>query len=481
MSTGDPGFPIDRIGSTLLGKWTLERLLGEGGMASVYVARHKIGRLEAIKIMHPFVAASPELRARFEQEARLANRFHHAGAVEIRDIDTTEDGAPFLVMELLEGETLSALARRSKEPLDVATVLRVADEVLDVLAAAHASGIIHRDIKPDNLLLTKEGRVKVLDFGIARLREGLSRDVKTHTGTTLGTVAYMAPEQAKGGEIDARADIYAMGATMFRLLAGRRVHEADTEAERLAKLMSGAAEPLGAVAPRVPAACAPSSIARSRSTVRSGTRTPRRCKPRCGLRRRVSPHRTRRSSARRLPPLRRCPRARRIPTRDATTRVERAPVEEATKREGPGPGPVSDAAPVKPESARTPEILRTERMPGAPVRLPPGAKPAPPRAAPASRAAAWVFAPQNRLLVLLLAGGSLALLALLVATVVIALHQRSDADATESPAASESAGVSTTSAAPGSPAALETATAAPPGHVPTRAAPPPPKGKPHGH
>src|ERR1019366_8811181 len=141
-------------------------------------------------------ASSPELRARFEQEARLANRFHHPGAVEIRDIDTTEDGAPFLVMELLEG----------------ATVLRVADEVLDVLAAAHATGIIHRDIKPDNLLLTKDGPVKVLDFGIARLREGLRRDVKTHTGTTLGTVAYMAPEQAKGGEVDARVDIYAMGA-----------------------------------------------------------------------------------------------------------------------------------------------------------------------------------------------------------------------------------------------------------------------------
>ncbi|HEY2509272.1 MAG TPA: protein kinase, partial [Polyangiaceae bacterium] len=252
VSTGDPASPPVRIGSTLCGKWTLEKLLGEGGMASVYVARHKIGRLEAIKIMHPLIASSPELRARFEQEARIANRFKHPGAVDIRDIDVTEDGAPFLVMELLEGDTLSTVARRKKGPLEVAAVLRAADEVLDVLAAAHATGIIHRDIKPDNLLLTKEGYVKVLDFGIARLREGMARDVKTHTGTTLGTVAYMAPEQAKGGEIDARADLWAMGATMFRLLAGRRVHEAETEAERLAKLVSGPAPSLASVAPSIP-------------------------------------------------------------------------------------------------------------------------------------------------------------------------------------------------------------------------------------
>jgi serine/threonine-protein kinase len=243
-----------RIGTTLRGKWTLEKLLGEGGMASVYVARHKIGRLDAIKILHPTIASSPQLRARFEQEAHVVNRFRHPGAVEIHDIDTTEDGAPFLVMELLDGETLSAIARRTDGPLDVATVLRVADEVLDVLAAAHAHGIIHRDIKPDNLLRLKDGRIKVLDFGIARVREGLSQEMKTRTGTTLGTVSYMPPEQAKGTEIDARADLYAVGATVFRLLSGRRVHEADTEVERLMKVVSEPAPPLASIAPHVPAA-----------------------------------------------------------------------------------------------------------------------------------------------------------------------------------------------------------------------------------
>src|SRR5580700_1681417 len=159
-----------RVGATLCGKWTLERLLGEGGMASVYVARHKIGRLDAIKILHPALAAAPQLRARFEQEARVVNRFRHRGAVEVRDIDTTEDGAPFIVMELLEGETLSAIARRTG-PLEVPLVMQVADEVLDVLVAAHAEGITHRDIKPDNLLRLTDGRIKVLDFGIARVRE----------------------------------------------------------------------------------------------------------------------------------------------------------------------------------------------------------------------------------------------------------------------------------------------------------------------
>jgi serine/threonine-protein kinase len=250
---GLSGGSSPRIGATLCGKWTLEKLIGEGGMASVYVARHKIGRLDAIKILHPALAGTPQLRARFEQEARVVNRFRHRGAVEVRDIDTTEDGAPFIVMELLEGETLSALARRTGGPIDVATVLLIADEVLDVLAAAHAQGIVHRDIKPDNLLRLADGHIKVLDFGIARVREGLGQGMKTSTGTTLGTVAYMPPEQAKGIDIDGRADLYAVGATMFRLLTGRRVHEADSEAERFVKVVSDPAPPLASAAPGVPA------------------------------------------------------------------------------------------------------------------------------------------------------------------------------------------------------------------------------------
>ena len=240
-----------RVGTTLRGKWTLEKLLGVGGMAAVYSAAHKIGRRDAIKILHPEIAASAELRARFEQEAHAVNRFRHPGAVEIRDIDVSEDGAPFLVMELLEGETVSERARRDGGvPLDEA--LRLADELLDVLAAAHAEGIVHRDIKPDNLFLLHDGRLKVLDFGIARMRIGAPGQNVTRTGTALGTASYMPPEQVKGLDVDGRADLFAAGATLFRLLARRRIHEADSEIELMMRMASEAAPPLATIAPALP-------------------------------------------------------------------------------------------------------------------------------------------------------------------------------------------------------------------------------------
>ena len=240
-----------RVGTVLQGKWTLERLLGVGGMAAVYVGVHKIGRREAIKILHPEIARNKELRARFEQEARAVNRFHHPGAVEIRDIDVTEDGAPFLVMELLDGEPLTARAERT-ESFDVGELLRIVDAILDVLAAAHACGIVHRDIKPDNLFLLRDGRVKVLDFGIARMRQEPGGSLKTRTGSTLGTLTYMPPEQVKGLAIDARADIFAVGATLFRLLSRRRIHEANSESHVLIKMATESAPPLASVAPHLP-------------------------------------------------------------------------------------------------------------------------------------------------------------------------------------------------------------------------------------
>jgi serine/threonine-protein kinase len=240
-----------RVGTTLCNKWTLERLLGTGGMAAVYVATHKIGRREAIKILHADVARDPDLRARFEQEAHAVNRFKHPGAVEVRDIDVAEDGSPFLVMELLEGESLAALARRDGG-VEMSSLLRWVDEILDVLAAAHAQGIIHRDIKPDNLFVQSDGRLKVLDFGIARVRAGVSSRPRTRVGATLGTAPYMPPEQIRGVEIDARADLFAVGATMFRLIAKQRIHEAPSEAEMLVKMSSLPAPPLASVAPGAP-------------------------------------------------------------------------------------------------------------------------------------------------------------------------------------------------------------------------------------
>jgi serine/threonine protein kinase len=240
-----------RVGTQLRGKWTLERLIGVGGMAAVYAARHTIGRLDAIKILHPAVARSSDVRARFEQEAHAVNRLKHPGAVEIRDTDISEDGAPFMVMELLEGESLSDRAQRLGG-ISLEDTLRYADETLDVLAAAHAQGIIHRDIKLDNLFILKDGRLKVLDFGIARMREGAPKTLHTRTGAMLGTLTYMAPEQVRGGAIDARADIFAVGATMFRLITNRRLHEGRSEADLLVKMAMEPAPSLSSVAPATP-------------------------------------------------------------------------------------------------------------------------------------------------------------------------------------------------------------------------------------
>jgi serine/threonine-protein kinase len=240
-----------RVGTTLRNKWTLDRLIGTGGMAAVYEATQAVGRREAIKVLHADVARDPEVRARFEQEAQAVNHFKHPGTVEVREVDVAEDGAPFMVMELLDGRPLSEIAR-GPGGVPEGELLRLVDELLDVLAAAHAQGIIHRDVKPDNLFVLRDGHLKVLDFGIARVRAGVPLELHTRGGgPALGTAGYMPPEQIKGEEIDARADVFAVGATMFRLLAKRRVHEADAESQVLLKVASEPAPPLAAVAPGV--------------------------------------------------------------------------------------------------------------------------------------------------------------------------------------------------------------------------------------
>jgi serine/threonine protein kinase len=241
-----------RVGTQVRDKWTLVRLLGVGGMAAVYVGVHRIGRRDALKILHAEAAKSKEICIRFEREAQAVNRFRHPGAVEIRDIDVTEDGAPFLVMELLVGESLGDRMQRLGK-LPVGEVLRHAEQVLDVLAAAHEQGIIHRDIKPANLFITTEGRLKVLDFGLARIHEVSVEDgLFTKEGTALGTTPYMPPEQARGRGIDERADLFSVGATMFRLLTGRYLHNATTAFDLLLQMGRDPAPPIASVAPMLP-------------------------------------------------------------------------------------------------------------------------------------------------------------------------------------------------------------------------------------
>ncbi|MBN2194746.1 MAG: serine/threonine protein kinase [Polyangiaceae bacterium] len=242
-----------RVGTVLKGKWLLDSVLGIGATACVYGATHRNQSRVAIKMLHPEIAGALEVTARFLREGYVANAVQHPGTVLVLDDDITEDGAPFLVMERLTGETLEARLRRlgRLSPLEVATI---ADQLLDVLQAAHARGIVHRDLKPDNLFLTDEGRIKVLDFGIARLREVSSRSTNaTQDGTLLGTPAFMAPEQALGhwSEVDTRTDIWSAGATLFTLLSGRFVHEGCTVPEQLVLTATRPAPPLRSVAPEI--------------------------------------------------------------------------------------------------------------------------------------------------------------------------------------------------------------------------------------
>ncbi len=244
-----------RVGRTLKEKWRLDELIGVGGMAAVYSATHcKNGKRVAVKMLHTELAlGNAEIRGRFLREGRAANTVDHPGAPQVMDEDEDDEGSVFLVMELLDGETLAHRFERKARSLVIEEVLLVCDQVLDVLAAAHDKHIIHRDIKPDNIFLTRGGGVKLLDFGIARLRE-LSTDTSaTRSGATMGTPAYMAPEQARARweEVDARTDLWAVGATMFKLLTGRVVHVADTVNEQLLAAMTQPAPRIGTLAPTV--------------------------------------------------------------------------------------------------------------------------------------------------------------------------------------------------------------------------------------
>ena len=243
-----------RVGEVLNHKWTIDRLVDIGGMAAVFAATHRNGKKVAIKMLHKFIAAHEDVRERFLREGYVANQVDHPGAVSVLDDDITPDGAPFLVMELLDGDSLEQWMHNAGGILPLPDVLAIADQVLDVLAAFHARGVIHRDIKPGNLFITKPGLVKVLDFGLARLRDPKFAAAPTASGIVLGTASYMPPEQAQGksDQVDTRSDIFAVGAVMFRALTGRTVHDAKGATERLFQAMKDRAPSLGIVAPHIP-------------------------------------------------------------------------------------------------------------------------------------------------------------------------------------------------------------------------------------
>ena len=210
-----------------LGRYEIVSILGSGAMGEVYKARDpRLSRDVAIKILPPSVASDHQWRERFEREARAIAALSHPHVLAVFDVGS--DDVPYLVTELLEGETLRAVLERGA--ISLPRALEIARQFLSGLAAAHARGIVHRDLKPENLFVTREGAVKILDFGLAKATPlvGDAADTTanaTAVGLVLGTVGYMAPEQARGQSADTRADIFAAGAILYELVSGRRAFQ----------------------------------------------------------------------------------------------------------------------------------------------------------------------------------------------------------------------------------------------------------------
>ena len=224
---------------TTLGPYEILSPLGAGGMGEVYKARDtRLDRTVAIKVLPEHVAADPDLKQRFEREAKTISSLNHPHICTLHDIGS-QDGIDFLVMEYLEGDTLAQRLEKGALPLDQA--LKVAIEIADALDKAHRQGIVHRDLKPGNIMLTRAG-AKLLDFGLAKLRkpgtvgaEGFSAattqsEPLTGRGTILGTLQYMAPEQVEGKEADHRTDIFAFGAVVYEMATGQRAFSGENQA-----------------------------------------------------------------------------------------------------------------------------------------------------------------------------------------------------------------------------------------------------------
>jgi serine/threonine protein kinase len=230
---------------TSLGPYRILAPIGAGGMGEVYRAHDtRLGRDVAIKVLSPHLAATPEVRARFEREARTISQLNHPHICTLFDVGH-QDGIDYLVMELLEGETLAR--RLEKGPLPVAEVLTLGAQVADALDGAHRAGVVHRDLKPGNVMLTKGG-AKLMDFGLARAgwptavagAEAESPTVSrplTAEGTIVGTFQYMAPEQLEGKEADARTDLWALGCVLYEMATGERAFEGRSQASLISAIM----------------------------------------------------------------------------------------------------------------------------------------------------------------------------------------------------------------------------------------------------
>jgi eukaryotic-like serine/threonine-protein kinase len=247
-----------RAGDRVDDKYTILRLIGDGGMGTVYEARHeRLGTSVALKFLHEDIAERPGLSERFLQEAKVAATIVSPHVVRVTDVETTPGGPPYLVMDFVTGESLEHLLEREKK-LTPERAVAFALQIASGLEAAHAIGAVHRDLKPGNVLVTPaaEGpRLMLIDFGIAKVRDGSGGRGITRTGVVLGTAEYMPPEQLfAANDVDARADVYALGVILFELLSGRRPAEGDSAEEIVGKVLAGDVLSLATLEPSLPAA-----------------------------------------------------------------------------------------------------------------------------------------------------------------------------------------------------------------------------------
>ncbi len=243
----------------LLGSYKILSLLGAGGMGEVYRAKDdRIGREVAIKVLKPAFSADPDRLRRFEQEARAAGRLNHPNILALYDVGNHE-GSPYIVSELSHGETLRDRLRG--KPLPLRKAIDYALQMARGLAAAHEKGIVHRDLKPENLFITTDGRIKILDFGLAKLQPKQGKvtetgiaPLNTEPGLVLGTVGYMSPEQVRGEQTDPRSDIFAFGAIVYEMLSGHRAFQGESAVETMNVILKGEPSDLPNATPPIPQA-----------------------------------------------------------------------------------------------------------------------------------------------------------------------------------------------------------------------------------